>query len=108
MSTRELALTILNSLTEEQLQAMYADMGDLPIAMWIDAEGYVLKYEMDLTELMQKIMDAAMGAVGQTEADVSVSIKKTMISMVCSDFNAVGEITIPAEAKSAKVLTVEE
>lgn len=94
--------------TEEQLQAMYADMGDLPIAMWIDAEGYVLKYEMDLTELMQKIMDAAMGAVGQTEADVSVSIKKTMISMVCSDFNAVGEITIPPEAKSAKVLTVEE
>ena len=94
--------------TEEQLQAMYADMGDLPITMWIDAEGYVLKYEMDLTEMMQKIMDAAMGAVGEGETEFSISIKKTSVTMVCKDFNAVGEITIPAEAKSAEVLTTEE
>ena len=53
-------------MTEEQMQEMYADMGDLPIVLWIDAEGYVLKYEMDMTEMMQKIMDTAMGAVGRS------------------------------------------
>ena len=94
--------------TEEQLQSMYADMGDLPIAMWIDAEGYVLKYEMDLTEMMQKIVNAAMGAVGETETEDAISIAKASVSMVCSDFNAVGEITIPAEAKSAEVLNLAE
>lgn len=94
--------------TEEQLQAMYADMGDLPITMWIDAEGYVLKYEMDLTEMMQKIVNAAMGAVGETETDYAISIAKASVSMVCKDFNAVGEITIPAEAKSAEVLNMAE
>lgn len=94
--------------TEEQLQAMYADMGDLPVSLWIDAEGYVLKYEMDLTEMMQKIMDAAMGAVGEMETEYSISIEKASVSMVCKDFNAVGEITIPAEAKSAEVLNLAE
>ena len=94
--------------TEEQMQEMYADMGDLPIVLWIDAEGYVLKYEMDMTEMMQKIMDTAMGAVGETETEPSVSITKTSISMICSDFNNVEEIVIPAEAKSASFLTTEE
>lgn len=94
--------------TEEQMQKMYADMGDLPIVLWIDAEGYVLKYEMDMTEMMQKIMDTAMGAVGETETEPSVSITKTSISMICSDFNNVEEIVIPAEAKSASFLTTEE
>ena len=94
--------------TEEQMQKMYADMGDLPIVLWIDAEGYVLKYEMDMTEMMQKIMDTAMGAVGETETEPSVSITKTSISMICSDFNNVEEIVIPAEAKSAAFLTTEE
>lgn len=94
--------------TEEQMQEMYADMGDLPIVLWIDAEGYVLKYEMDMTEMMQKIMDTAMGAVGEMETEPSVSITKTSISMICSDFNNVEEIVIPAEAKSAAFLTTEE
>lgn len=94
--------------TEEQMQKMYADMGDLPIVLWIDAEGYVLKYEMDMTEMMQKIMDTAMGAVGEMETEPSVSITKTSISMICSDFNNVEEIVIPAEAKSAAFLTTEE
>lgn len=71
-----------------------------------NAEGYVLKYEMDLTEMMQKIVDIAMGAVGETETDDTLSIAMANISMVCSDFNAVGEITIPAEAKNAKVLNL--
>lgn len=94
--------------TEAQLQEMYADLGDLPITLWIDGEGYVLKYEMDMTEMMQKIMQKAMEAVGGAETELSVKIEKTSISMVCSDFNNVGEIIIPDEAKTAAFLTTEE
>ena len=58
--------------------------------------------------MMQKIVNAAMGAVGETETEDAISIAKASVSMVCSDFNAVGEITIPAEAKSAEVLNLAE
>ena len=82
--------------TEEQLKAMYGDLGDLPISLWIDEAGYVRKYEMDMTEMMQKIMDSSMEAMGMTEADIAIDIAKTSITMVCGQFDQVGEIEIPA------------
>ena len=87
--------------TEEQLAA-------LPLTLWIDADGYVLKYEMNLTEVMQKIMDKAMEAAGSTDASSAVKVEKTSISMVCSQFNAVKEITIPEEAKSAESISANQ
>ncbi|MBR6543583.1 MAG: hypothetical protein IKT73_10330, partial [Anaerotignum sp.] len=85
-------------LTVEMLEDLYDEMKDLTVSLWIDAEGYVLKYEMDMTEMMQKIMDESMKALGAAESDLKMDIEKTSVTMVCSDFNAVGEIEIPAEA----------
>ena len=85
-------------ITEEMMQEMYADLGDLPISLWIDGEGYVRKYEMDMTEMMQKIMDESMKAMGMAEEDIAINIEKTSVMMVCSDFNEVEEIEIPADA----------
>ena len=82
-------------ITAEMLEEIYAELADLPVCLWIDAEGYVLKYELDMTEMMQKVMDAAIEALGA--AGTGMDIEKTMITMVCSDFNAV-EVEIPAEA----------
>ena len=91
--------------TEEQLAALTESVKSLPLTLWIDADGYVLKYEMNLTEVMQKIMDKAMEAAGSTDASSAVKVEKTSISMVCSQFNAVKEITIPEEAKSAESIS---
>ena len=95
-------------ISAEEVEAMYADLGDLPISLWIDAEGYVVKYEMDMSAMMQTIMDKAMAAVaeqaGGNAEDVSVQISKMLVTMVCSDFNAVEDIEIPAEALEAQVL----
>lgn len=85
-------------ISEEMMTSMYDELGDLPISLWIDAEGYVLKYEMDMTEMMQKIMDESLKAMGASETDIQMDIEKTSITMVCSDFNAVEEIEIPEEA----------
>ena len=82
-------------ITAEMLEEIYAELADLPVSLWIDAEGYVLKYELDMTEMMQKVMDASIEALGA--AATGMDIEKTMITMVCSDFNAV-EVEIPAEA----------
>ena len=87
-------------ISEEMMADLYDELGDLPISLWIDAEGYVLKYEMDMTEMMQKIMNESMKAMGASEEDLLVKIEKTGITMVCSQFNAVEEIVIPEAALS--------
>ena len=44
-------------LSTEDMEALYSS--DLPLTMWIDADGYVVKYEMDMTAMMQAVMDQA-------------------------------------------------
>lgn len=85
-------------ISEDMLEDIYSELGDLPVSLWIDAEGYVLKYELDMTEMMQKVMNESMKAMGMAEEDIAVRIEKTSITMVCSDFNNVEEIIIPEEA----------
>ena len=85
-------------ISEEMMADLYDELGDLPISLWIDAEGYVLKYELDMTEMMQKIMDESLKAMGVAETDIQMDIEKTAITMVCNEFNAVGEIEIPEAA----------
>lgn len=95
-------------ITEEQLEQMYRGYKDLPLSLWIDSEGYVRKYELNLTEVMQQIMEAALAGIGGSAEKGGFSVQKTIVSMVCGQFNEVGEITIPPEAKSAAVLAIEE
>ena len=55
-----------------------------------------------------KSLDKAMEAAGSTDASSAVKVEKTSISMVCSQFNAVKEITIPEEAKSAESISANQ
>ena len=57
-----------------------------------------MKYEIDMTQMMQKIMDESLKAMGAESSSLQMKIEKTSITMVCSDFNAIAEIEIPAEA----------
>lgn len=88
-------------LSEEDMEAIYSS--DLPLTMWIDADGYVVKYEMDMTTMMQAVMDQAMASAGATAEDGKIEISKTFIRMTCKDFNAV-EVEIPAETANATVI----
>ena len=90
-------------ISEEMMASMYEELGDLPVSLWIDAEGYVLKYELDMTQMMQKIMDESLKAMGAQDSGLQMKIEKTSIAMVCSDFNAVGEIIIPEAALNVPV-----
>lgn len=85
--------------SEETLQAMYEDLGELPITLWIDAEGMVHQYDIDMTQLMQMVMDKAMEIIGQSQLGASqeVVVEKANISMDCSNFNQAEPFEIPAE-----------
>ena len=43
-------------LTAEEAAAIYQDLGDLPVAIWIDSESKLpVKYEMDMTGLLPNL-----------------------------------------------------
>ena len=81
------------------MEALYSS--DLPLTMWIDADGYVVKYEMDMTAMMQNIMTKVFEKMDVAAEDMDFTVDKMFISMTLYDFDNVGEIAIPEEAKNA-------
>ncbi len=99
------ALDSLNSLGMDttQVESMFNDLGDLPINLWIDETDLVpVKYEMDMTSLMSKLMANTLEAMGSEAEGVSMEFNKLHVVMTCSDYNSAEEFEIPEEAKAAK------
>lgn len=89
-------------LTEEEAAAIYQDLGDLPVAIWIAKESNLpVKYEMDVTAMMQNIMTKMFENMDVATEDMDFTVDNMFISMTLYDFNNVGEIEIPEEAKAA-------
>lgn len=81
-------------------EELFSDLGDIPVTVWVDqTSGYPVRYEMNMSEVMQKIMAKAMETTGSDEAqDMSVSVITTL---ECSNFDNTTDFTIPAEALAA-------
>lgn len=97
-------LNSLNSLDldESQFETILKDVGEQTITLWIDeAELYPLKYEMDMTSMMNALMAGLIEASGEEAEGFSIEFPKVNLVMTCSDFNAVSEFEIPEEAKAA-------
>lgn len=91
------ALSQLDSLGMGEMSDLFTGMGDLPVSLWIAKETYYpVKYEMDLTEMMQSILDKTLSE--QLGADIGLTVEQAALSMTIRDINQVGEIEIPAEA----------
>ena len=91
-------------LSREEAEALYQDLGELPVSIWIESgSGLPVKYEMDMTGVMQQMMINMVTSMGGTEEDAaSISVDKMLISMTLDNFNEVEEIVIPEEAKNAQ------
>lgn len=84
-----------------QVDGMLDGLGDLKIDLWIDeATLYPVKYEIDMTEAMDTLMSNMIAAMGEQGEGLSMSIPKMVVSMTCSNYNGVSEISIPEEAKA--------
>ena len=92
---------------ESELSALFDDLEDIPITIWISKEsGYPVKYTMDITQMMQSVIDNAFEMEESTEA-IELGIENAVIDIVYSDFNAVEEFEIPAEViENAVDLTI--
>ena len=85
----------------EGLDEMLREMGDLPVSIWIDRDsGLPVKYDMDMTAMMQNMMDKLMAQDGSA-AEAAMTVDKCHMTMVCSDYNAIDAIHVPQEALDA-------
>lgn len=73
-------------------------LSDVPISIWIDREAMLpVKYEMDMTEMMQKLMTQISMAASMEYPAVS----RMKLSMTIGGIDTVDAITIPDEARNA-------
>ncbi len=95
------SLNLSSEMDAEKLKEIYSDLPDLPCSLWIDQKsGYPVRYEMDMTALMNQVMTRLLGAMDGADAG-GLSVEQMRLSMTCSGFNAAADFEIPAEARAA-------
>jgi|GEM_PF-4750087 len=95
-------MNMLNSMgiDSSMLREMYKDMEDIPFIMWVDKEKlYPVKYDMDITAVMSKIMDNVSSTDG-AEILQDIKFDKFFITATMLNFNAATDFEVPAEAKN--------
>ena len=83
------------------------DLQPVTVKVWVDEAGYPVRFEVSLTEMLKGLEDS----ISKTLGDKSISdwaITEYDISMSVSDINALSEIELPEEAKSAEVYELPE
>ena len=95
------ALDSISSLGMEVDESMFDGLGEMTSYVWVDeATLYPVKYEMDMTAVMDTLMTNMIAALGDQAEGISMSIPKMKIVMTCSNFNNATDFTVPDEAKN--------
>lgn len=84
----------------------FTALGSIPCSLWIDNKsGMIVRYDMDMTAVMQSLLDdmikEVLASQGLEGVALELTLSKVTVSAVLSRFDQVGEITIPDEAKAA-------
>lgn len=74
----------------------FSDVDDVKASIWINAEGYPVKYDMDMADVMNKVM-AKFADPSQT----APSIENLKITITAKNFNVAEEFEIPEATKDA-------
>ncbi len=95
-------LDSLQGMADESALAAMKDLADLKVSVWVDpASGYPVRFQVDMGEFMTKMMENIASAAGGTVSQLGLEISKAMITVDYSNFDAVEEFEIPAEAQPA-------
>lgn len=79
--------------------ALYTDMGNLPISLWINEAGYPVRYQMDMTEIMNKLYAKMTEQMGEEAVGGKIHCTKVFVSMDISNYDKVEAFELPAEAQ---------
>lgn len=94
------ALSISGGADADRTGVLFQDLPDLACALWIDADsGYPVRYEMDMTALMNQIMSRMAESMGPQAGEPGVEVERMALTMTCSNFNSAAAFEIPGEAR---------
>lgn len=85
----------------DALKELMSDLGDMPMTVWVNADGYPVQYSMDMTQMLAGVMDKAMELAGAANQGIEISVSKAQVMISCSNFDGVADFELPAEAKNA-------
>lgn len=87
--------------SEDAIKSMLSELGDLPMSVWINADGYPVQYEMDMSQMIDSILQKALEMEGAADQGMTMIVSKAAMSLTCSNFDAVEDFDLPAEAQNA-------
>lgn len=99
-------------ISASMLTDMYKGVKGFSYSIWIDdATGMVVKYDMDMTEVMAQVMKNMIDIVGKEDPTAAAAIKgmsydKMTMNMTVTGVDNVKTIVLPDAAKNAPVVTV--
>ncbi len=84
-------------LTEEQL---FSSLGDIPFSFYVGADGYVLRFEMDMTGMLDSIYKE-ISKMFKDDLGIAMEVSATKMTITTdySNFNAVSDFFVPTQAK---------
>ena len=97
----------ISSMSENQQlkikENLAKDLKPVTVKVWVDeALGYPVRFEVSLTSMLKNLDDSISKSLGDKSSG-DWAITEYVISMTVKDFDAVGDIVLPAEAASAKL-----
>lgn len=96
------AAPLIESIPQKDITELIMNLDNQPISIWVDTKNDLpVKYEMDMTEILQKLMKSIKEKSNKGEFDFLIEdykINKLFLSMVINEFNSVKSIKIPEEA----------
>lgn len=83
------------------------DLKPVTVKLWVDnASGYPVRFEVSLTDMLKNLDESISNTLGGIDTG-DFAITEYEIVMTVSDFNAVENIVLPAEAENAQVYEVQ-
>ncbi len=79
-------------------ETLYKEMGDMPISIWIDEAGYPVRYEMDMTQMMNTVFARVIEQLGDEATGYTMTAEKVYISMNMFNYGTAADFDLPPEA----------
>lgn len=86
----------------------YEDSGDLPVTLWVNSENIIIGYELDITNVMQNIVDRFYEENDLSDTYEDIKFESFKAKGTVSEYNNEIDRAIPEEALNADYFTADD
>lgn len=86
----------------------YENSGDLPVTLWVNSENIIIGYELDITNVMQNIVDKFYAENDLSDTYEDIKFESFKAKGTVSEYNNEIERTVPEEALNADYFTADD